>query len=308
MEKRLSRTEMMFSLGFLFMLVVAVAAFFYGVKVGAEKTETRYQPMNHLQGDAGNKVTAYQQQDLVSFYHTVFLPHREFQNEWQAALNRIRSQQATQPKSTFKDLEKLAAKKYSQAAEAAVPAISPLLAQGQVNLLKSLKLFEQTAGRMAAAADNKQAQLLLKELSGDAFYQQAVQHASLAQQEYYDAMLKWSASVSADIPADYEMPQVMEIGVWKQLPLTIKNKLMADQLAARSILPVYYPQDLSTRVDEFIATGEAARMKIRTVTAIVDLLVGTKAVRSGDFAASKSTLYSEELLPQLPFFFPESGA
>ncbi|MFS0722685.1 hypothetical protein [Paenibacillus sp. 1P07SE] len=303
MEKRLSRTEMLFSLGFLFMLVVAVAAFFYGVKVGAEKTETKYQPMKLLQSEGGG--AAYQQQDLVSFYHTVFLPHREFQNEWHSALSRIRSQQATQPKAAFKDLEKLAAQKYSQAAEAALPATSPLLAQGQVNLLKSLRLFEQTAARMAASADSKQAQLLLKELAEDAFYQQAVQHAGIGQQEYYAAMLKWSASVNTEIPGDYEMPQIMEISVWKQLPLTIKNKLMADQLVARSILPAYYPQDLSTRVDEFIATGEAARMKIRTVTAVVDLLLGTKAVRTGDFAASKATLYSEELLPQLPFFFPE---
>lgn len=306
MEKRLSRTEMLFSLGFLFMLVLAVAAFFYGVKVGAEKTETKYQPMKHLQGDA-NQVTAYQQQDLVSFYHTVFLPQREFQNEWHASLNRLRTGQATNPKSTFKDLEKLASEKYAQAGEAAMPALSPLLVQSQVNAMKSLKLFEQTAARMASSTNNNQAQLLLKELADDAFYQQAIQHAGLGQQQYYDAMLKWSASMNAEIPSDYEMPQVMEIGVWKQLPLTVKNKLMADQLAARNVLPNYYPQDLSTRVDEFIATGEAARMKIRTVTAVVDLLLGTKAVRSGDFAASKATLYSKELLPQLPFFFPESN-
>ena len=35
MEKRITRTEMLFSLGFLFMLVFAVGAFFYGVKIGS---------------------------------------------------------------------------------------------------------------------------------------------------------------------------------------------------------------------------------------------------------------------------------
>ena len=41
MEKRITRTEMLFSLGFLFMLIFAVGAFFYGVKIGSDKTEAK---------------------------------------------------------------------------------------------------------------------------------------------------------------------------------------------------------------------------------------------------------------------------
>jgi len=80
MEKRLTRTEMLFSLGFLFMLVFAVGAFFYGVKMGSDKTEAKFiEQTKHLSSGNVKSATAYQQQDLVSFYHTVFLPYREFE-------------------------------------------------------------------------------------------------------------------------------------------------------------------------------------------------------------------------------------
>lgn len=110
MEKRLTRTEMIFSLGFLFMLILAVAAFFYGVKVGSEKTDANYIQMKHLNSEGGPKVTAYQQQDLVTYYHTVFLPLREFQTEWFSAIEKLESGRSTDAAASFKELAKQAKK------------------------------------------------------------------------------------------------------------------------------------------------------------------------------------------------------
>ena len=83
MDKHLSRFQMLFSLGFIFMLVLAVAAFFAGVEVGSSRTESRYEAKKLLAAASSSK-PSYSQQDLVSFYHTVFSPYREFQNEWLA--------------------------------------------------------------------------------------------------------------------------------------------------------------------------------------------------------------------------------
>ncbi|RXZ76894.1 hypothetical protein EBB07_31830 [Paenibacillaceae bacterium] len=306
MEKRLTRSELVFSMGFLFMLVVAVATFFYGVKIGAARTEAKYEPMKLLQSDVAGNAVAYQQQDLVSFYHTVYLPNREFQLQWFNVMDKLRSGQATDPVSSFKELAKLAKKQYSAASSSSVPTSSPLLNQSQLNVLKSLKLFEQAASRFASTADNKPSKELVVEIGLEAYYRKAVQHNLLAQQQYYASMLKWGATVEAAIPSEFNTPASESIKDWNSQPLLVKNKIIADQLVELQQLVNFYPHDLSTRVDELIASGEASRLKIKSVPALIELLLGTKAVRAGDFASGKTMLYDQELLPQLPFFFPEN--
>ncbi|WP_308639108.1 hypothetical protein [Paenibacillus silvisoli] len=306
MEKRLSRTEMLFSLGFIFMLVIAVGAFFYGVKIGSDQTEAKLvENTKHLSANKTSSVTAYQQQDLVSFYHTVFLPYREFQTSLFETIHKLSSQQLTDVSSALKELSGVAEQKYNEAEHASVPKSSPLLENAQLQLLKSLRMFSEAAQRGAGSAKDLSATDLMKALMKDAYYTQGVKFAVAGQLNYYDSMLKWSASVNPNIPDHYDVKAVLTIQQWKPLPLTVKNKLMADQLNARKELSPFYPQDLTARVDQFITSGQAANMKIKTVNAIVDLLISTEAVRSGDFSQSKAQLYAKELLPQLPFFFPE---
>lgn len=306
MEKRLTRTELLFSFGFLFMLVVAVGAFFYGVQIGSDKTESKFiEQTKHLSSTKEGVVTAYQQQDLVSFYHTVFLPYREFQNEWFASLHKMSSQQLSDSSSAMKELSSLAKQKYKEAEHATVPKTSPLLEEAQLQFLKGLKMFQEAADRGAVSAKELSAAELVAALKQDAYYLEGVKHTMAGQQNYYDAMLKWASSVNPNIPSNYANPDVLEIATWKALPLVIKNKLMAEQLNVRKQLASFYPQDLTTRVDEFILSGQASKMKMKTVDAIVDLLINTEAVRYGDFSGSKAQLYTKDLLPQLPFFFPE---
>ncbi|MBO7744057.1 hypothetical protein I8J29_07625 [Paenibacillus sp. MWE-103] len=306
MEKRLTRTEMLFSLGFLFMLVFAVGAFFYGVKIGSEKTEARLvEPAKHLSGSTKGNADAYQQQDLVSFYHTVYLPYREFQNEWFATFRKLTAGQLANAGSALNDLSGTAEQTYKEAERASVPANSPLLETAQLQLLKSLRMFDEAASRGAGSVKDMAGAELAQALEKDAYYADAVKYALGGQQDYYAAMLKWSASVNPAIPGEYEAPGGLSLADWKKLPLTVKNKVAADQLNARKSLAAFYPQDLASRVDEFIHSGQASSMKMRTVDAVIDLLVKTEAVRAGDFGGSKDELYPKELLPQLPFFFPE---
>lgn len=306
MEKRLTRTELLFSLGFLFMLVVAVGAFFYGVQIGSDKTESKLiEQTKHLSPTKEGTVTAYQQQDLVSFYHTVFLPYREFQNEWFQTLHKMSSLQLADSGSALKELSSLAKQKYKEAEHASVPKTSPLLEDAQLQFLKGLKMFQEAADRGAVSAKELSPAELVQALKEDAYYVEGVKHTMAGQQNYYDAMLKWASAVNPNIPGNYANPDVLEIATWKALPLVVKNKLMAEQLNTRKQLASYYPQDLTTRVDDFILSGQAGKMKMKTISAIVDLLISTAAVRPGDFGESKAQLYAKELLPQLPFFFPE---
>lgn len=304
MEKRITRTEMLFSLGFLFMLILAVGAFFYGMKVGSDRTEAKLvQSTIHLSSKKST-ATAYQQQDLVSFYHTVFLPYREFQAEWSQMIHKMSSGQISDPASALKELSSLAKQKYTDAEHASVPKSSPLLEQAQLQLLKGLVMFSDTASRGVALSKDMPAPDLALAIMKDAYYLEGVKQVMAGQQSYYNAMLKWSSSVNPNIPDQYSSPAVLDIQKWKTLPLTVKNKVMADQLNVRKQLASFYPQDLASRVDQFIKSGQASNMKMKTVDAVVDLLISTDAVRTGDFSDSKAQLYSKELLPQLPFFYP----
>ena len=149
-------------------------------------------------------------------------------------------------------------------------------------------MFSEAARRGAGSSKDMSAADLAKALAKDAYYTDGVKFALGGQQEYYDAMLKWSASVNPDIPDEYGNSAELNIAQWKTLPLTVKNKVAADQLNARNALASFYPQDLTSRVDEFIRSGQAGSMKMRTVDAVIDLLVNTEAVRAGDFGSSKA--------------------
>ncbi|WP_138753466.1 hypothetical protein [Paenibacillus sinopodophylli] len=306
MEKKLTTTAMLFSVGFVFMLACTVGAFFYGIQIGSDKTEEKYKQDEQGAKSASATVSPYQQQDLVSFYHTVFLPYREFQNEWFAAMNKLSQGKPTEATSMFKDLSSLAEEKAKDASSVDMQK-SPLLGQAQVSYIRSLKLFKDAATKAATSAKTLSSNELRQNVEQEKNYLSASQFALSAQQAYYSAMLKWAATVNLDIPGDYKSPSLLQLTQWKDLTLTVKNKLMADQLMTRKKLTNYYPQDLTSRVDEFIYSGQPAKMKVHTVSAVVDLLINTEAVRTGDFSESRLRFYQEELMPQLPFFTSDTN-
>ncbi|MGO4697641.1 hypothetical protein AB4Z50_25480 [Paenibacillus sp. 2TAB26] len=306
MEKKLTTTAMLFSVGFVFLLICTVGAFFYGIQIGTEKTKARYVNEADDAKTTTASATPYQQQDLVSFYHTVFLPYREFQNEWFAAMNKLSQGKSFEATSMFKDLARLASTKADEASSIDMQK-SPLLGEAQVSYIRSLKLFNEAAVNAAASAKKLSFNELMKNVEQDKTYLSAAQFALNAQQQYYSAMLKWSATVDLDIPSEYKAPALLELSAWKNFNITIKNKVMADQLMTRKKLTAYYPHDLTSRVDELVQSGQATKLKLHSVSAVVDLLINTEAVRSGDFNESKSRLYQQALLPQLPFFYPETN-
>lgn len=306
MEKRLTTTAMLFSVGFVFMLICTVGAFFYGIQIGKDKTEEKYAVADEGSALAASAATPYQQQDLVSFYHTVFLPYREFQNEWFAAMNKLSQGKTNEATSMFKDLASLADDKAKEASSVDMQR-SPLLGQSQISYIRSLKLFNEASLKAATSAKTLTTAELKKNVEQEKTYLSASQFALNAQQAYYSAMLKWAATVDTDIPSEYSATAMLELNQWKNLSITVKNKVMSDQLMTRKKLATYYPQDLTSRVDEFVVSGQASKMKLHTLSSVVDLLINTEAVRSGDFLASMSTLYQKPLLPQLPFFSVETN-
>ena len=306
MDKRL-RTDIGYTLMFLLMLIVGIGAFFYGVKIGTERTlDSLPSARGAADEDSPAAITAYQQQDLVSFYHTVFLPYREFQNLWFSTADRWAGNPSADLASSLRELSKEAGAKYEAIQNAYVSPASPLLVSAQTDYLRSLKLFMESFGSMAKSAETMTPDELAAALEADAFFRNGRSYALSAQNRYYAAMLKWGATVNPEIPGDFQSSGDMELTEWQKLPLIIKNKIAADYLSDHGLFAAFLPHDLTARIDEFVRSGQAEKMNQTTVVAVADLLTGTNAVRSGDYLRAKAKLYPDELLPLLPLFISEN--
>ncbi|OXM16684.1 hypothetical protein [Paenibacillus herberti] len=306
MDKHLNRYQMLFTLGFIFMLAVAVGAFFTGVEIGSSRTESRFEAKK-LQASSAKTTSAYSQQDLVSFYHTVFSPYREFQSEWLEMESRLESRSATLSTGMLEQLADLATKKRKEIEAVANEHKSGLLADSRASYLASLDNFNAAAKRQKTAAAGSSPDIFLVTLRADKDYKKGSNLSLIGQNNYYGAMLSWASSTNSDIPSRIELSGVMSLKQWSSSPLTVKNKLVADLLSKRGQMNAYLPQDLSGAVDQLIESGEAERLNLGSLQSAAELLSGTGAVRSGDFWAIKPRLYSSEVLPQLPFFLPPEG-
>lgn len=305
MDKRLNRSDYFFSLTFVFLLVCVAGAFFFGVQTGQSRTESKYEAMAAKQEEASSKPGAYDQQHLVSFYHTIFAPYREFANRWFDKLKELELQGSTSDAAAaMKDLSKTADDKYGALSKAVTPETSPLLGEAHQNLLKGLKLFSDTAKKYQSKANSMHPSVLLTEIDKDAFFQEAKTFALQGQQQYYNAIVKWNESVEPQVQGSGLLGQsAFTLKDWSQMSLNVKNVVVASILLKEKRYLPLYPQDLTVRIDEMITNGQAKKMNLNDIQTIADLLADTNAARKGDFIARKDKWYAEETKPQLPFFY-----
>ncbi|KWX74660.1 hypothetical protein AMQ84_19800 [Paenibacillus riograndensis] len=300
MNSRTSRTQMLYTLGFLFFLISAFAAFFTGVKVGADKTEAKYAHLDNKEA-VEEFSGSYQQQDLVTFYHNVFLPYREFKRSWNDGLDNLaRSTDARENAAALKNLSILADKQYDKVTQDSIFTSSPLLYESQLNILKSLTLFSQASSKVTAGASGAETAKVLK---SDNFTANAVKFGLLAQKNFYDSMLKWGAKSSSKIPAEAGELKTLSFVQWKKMPLLLKNASIADIMLNRAIYEAYDPQDITAKIDDMIYSGTASSLKLKDVQSSVSLLISTGAVQEQDFMKWREQYYGKETMPQLPFFY-----
>lgn len=302
MEKRLSKSDYIFTLIFLFMLMLAVGAFFYGLKMGQERIENKYQTLQ-AKGD-NPPLPSYDQQYLVSFYHTILQPFREFQKKWFEHMDAIAlDPTSVDSTSLLNELGKLANEKYDKLNTFSMPVSSPMLQNAQQNYMKSLKLFSEATDKLRHQAEQLKGQQLIDAINQDAFFQEARNFALQAQQDYYSSIVKWNESVDPLLQGlDVMRGDQVSLDQWKQLNLNEKNNFIAKMLYKNKVFAPYFPQDLAIRIDELVATGNAQKLKLKNIGDTIQTLISAGAVRPEDFRRDKMKYYANELLPQLPFF------
>jgi hypothetical protein len=302
MDKRLTRTDYLFALMFIFMLVCILGAFFYGLQVGEQKADQKYEKILLAGEELNLEPGAYDQQILVSYYHTIYLPFREFQNAWFEQLNQIELRSTTvDSAAVLKELAKLSQEKYNLLHSKSMPNSSPLLQQSHQGYLKSLKLFTDALNDFQAKANTMNGTQLLAAISIDAFFLEAKTQALTAQKDYYDSIIKWNQAEDVNL-VPFDNSKNANLDDWRQMNLNAKNLYVTIQLLNDKAFKPFYPQDLTLKIDDFIASGQSQKLGTGDVKQTIDLLLSTDAVRSGDFVKAKTKWYNDELLPQLPFF------
>lgn len=306
MDKRLTRTDYLFAALFIFMLVCVLGAFFFGVRTGQKQMESKYAQQQAAKAEAAREPGAYEQQVLVSFYHTIYLPYREFEQKWFQSMNEIDLRSTTvDGAAQLKELGKIASAKFDMLQSKPVPSSSPLLVQSQENYMKALKLFGDAMKDLSGKANTVKGAELIGGIGQNAYYSEARNFALQAQKDYFDAIIKWNQSIDTNFkPVD--VSKKLPLNDWSQLSVNNKNDYIAALLLGQKWFEPFKPQDLTLRIDEFIASGQPKKLNVADVPGAVQLLIGTDAVRAGDFIRGKQKFYPNETLPQLPFFIEQS--
>jgi hypothetical protein len=301
MEKRLTKSDYLFAVTFIFMLVVALGAFFYGLQVGQNRATAKYEEFIAKQNEAKQGYTAYHQQYLVSFYHTIYQPYREFHKKWFEKMAELDTNRSADASLIVKDLAKLAEETYAKLQEKTMPDSSPLLKEAHTNYMKGLKLFGEGLRTYQSKANATPGKELVSLLNQDAYLGEAKNFALKAEKEYYDAIVKWNETVSSGFhPID--VSKALTVKEWSGIGLNMKNDYVAQLMVQTKAYKAFTPQDLTVRIDEMIASGQAAKMNLANVQQVMEVLLATDAVRPGDYQRGGSKWYANETLPQLPFF------
>lgn len=300
MNKQLTFKDYLWSLVFFLLLICIIASFFLGVKVGKDTTERRYEHLVGAQSELPDDSTSYAQQHLVSFYHNIYLPYREFSNKWFEDLDKIELRKHTvDPAAVLRELEKLAQRQYEEMQDVHFPETSPKLKSAHENYMKSLHLFAKAMGKSSLKRLNGSE--LIAALEQDEFVAEARSYALQAQEDYFQSIVEWHRLADGNVKVPESLDQVT-LAEWNEMPLTVKNWLVTVAMKQLDAFANVYPQDVSLNIDILIENGQAARMNLETVQEIVDMLIHTRAVRLNDFIALKDRYYAHETLPQLPFF------
>lgn len=300
MGKRLTITDYIFAFLFIFMFFCIIVAFFYGVNVGKTQAAEEYEQLLQAEEELPEEIIAYHQQHLVSFYYNVYSPFATFQDAWFRELGKIAVGGTADVESSLRELSKIASESYQAIEEMKMPATSPLLQEAQTNYLRSLRLFKEVDQQFKGTPlSGLQAPQLL---SDDPYIAEAIRYAVAAQDDYYEAIVRWHQSVVLEVNGVEALSQAdVSLDEWQSLPFNVKNSIVAKSLNEHQIFAAYTPQDMTAVLSSMIETGRTDSLGLETVSDAIVLLHETNAVRSGDYFQYLNA-FEEEVMPQLPFF------
>ncbi|MCR8642329.1 hypothetical protein NV379_06610 [Paenibacillus sp. N1-5-1-14] len=303
MEKRLTRTDYLIATLTIFMLVCVLGAFFIGFKIGKDRTDKQWQQVATQEAKANSQIQSYDQQQLALFYHSIYIPYKNFQSKWFQTEDELgRNSQTVNSANAVKDLVKLADSIQKELQDKSMPENSPLLQQASSHYQTSLQSFNKGLQSFVAKANSMPGTDLIHAMSVDAQLQEAKKSALTAQKEYYTSIVKWQQSNNPKAASkSLDSTKKISFEEWNTSNIHMKNEYIATLMLQSGSYSEYLPHDMTARIDELLAKGEMQNLGISDVPAAVQLLNGTNAVRTDYFTKLKAK-YAQETLPNVPFF------
>jgi len=299
MDKQMTRTDYMIAVLTIFMIVCIVGSFFIGFNLGTERAEGRYEKLLAANTPDPEPQQAYSQQSIVSFYHNMYLPFREFQDAWFNTLDNAGVTKGNQI-DAVKKLVELAEDTHEAMKNKTMTDESPLLTEALTRLTDSLNGFAVGLNSVTKSQSDTSTEAFVQALQNDPYLIEAKKAALEGQRDFYVAMVKWYQAIDPRIqPSD--PAAVWTVSEWNSLPLLVKNQYVAERMLAENTFRPYLPQDVTLRIDDLIASGQSATLNMNDVPSVFRLLNNTEAIRNGDYIAKRSNRYKDDILPDLPF-------
>ncbi|WP_028544221.1 hypothetical protein [Paenibacillus taiwanensis] len=301
MNRNPTKMQFLFSMSFLFTLILCIAAFFYGVKYGTDQTEDKYSKQMQ-QWYAESHPGKYEQQDLVSFYHNVFWPYREFEIRWFDTLAKLSSNHHNAVDSLSK-LQHTAQEHYKRITLVALPKDATDLTLAQANYAASLLRFHDGLKQIIRTSSQQNSKLDAAHIQQQTPIKEAMKLALKGQQQYYSSMLVWSRTQDDTIKQP-SLKSKASLEQWQASSFAAKNKYIADYLYHQGVIKPYLPQDLTARLDQFTkqASRSSAAANKKSVDLTIKQLLSTNSVHAQDYSRVKGKLYQMDNIPLLPMF------
>jgi hypothetical protein len=288
MNNRLTRTDYLVVYFLIILMAASIGSFFFGLNIGQNRTVAKYETF--AEQKKLKKVTseAYTEQDLASFYHTVYRPYDLFfQPLWKEL-------ESSQDLPTSKSWKKLTEETLKQISAFSVSDKSPLLVNAQTGYIQSLKSLLEALDQSSAD---------LRGLLENQFYLESRKSRLKAQQDFFQAIMVWEQQyVTKKEPPESINASPFLLQNWGLLTLHQKNKVIARELYVMGLDKPYSPQDVTVNLDAFIRSGETKALSIKDVPRALKILSAAQSIRNGDFLNQKDQQYSKAAFPMIPFY------
>lgn len=266
-------------------MAVGIGAFFFGMHVGRTQTEARYRELVlELTEDKKTEKSAYHQQHIASFYHTVWKPMHDAYGVWFDALDAAVAKKSAVDTARVRDALRGAAAKIINAS---FPENSPLLTEAKDDSVRSLEAFV-----LALQSINTEP---ARQLRNDTRLVEARTYALRAQRAAYEAMRLWAGNKKNGETKDVSFVR------WRTMSFLSKSAFVAHHMVQLDWFAPFWAHDVVARIDALDQAGTLPGAQ-PTVVSTMRKLQETDAVRNGDYAQQRA-MYAAETLPLLPIFF-----
>ncbi|WP_400163822.1 hypothetical protein ACAF76_012200 [Brevibacillus sp. TJ4] len=304
MKKRLAKSDFMMAYMIIITLACTIGGFFFGafyMKTEIESAQAAALEAEQREAEKEQMLKEhklYNEQDFVRFHYAVLAPVRELQNAHFGTIDMWADLDAKGQEEALKELEKAAKETLKLLEKDVLLPTSPLLVQAHSNFTEGVRTYLARMEQVRTAQNSNA--LSVQEVASH--FASPGENWAKAQEELYLSLANWEASYVTRQAIPQEAPETVTIAQWKQYPFHYRTYLSAVSMTREGQWTAFYPEDLATRIDNLLASSDAATIGVQDISGAVRLLYATDAIQPGDFTHLRKKIHPELKAPEIPIY------